>query len=115
MRGMGTFRNTFRRAKQLFKKQPAGPVTREYADPVLAMPHTHNKARFRFKQLRNVRNKIPSCDPGTISYHDRLTRHFGHKKALEYGRLIQSGKTHLLPTDEDFLNAKPFGWVKPHL
>ena len=114
MKGMGTFRRALNRFKKA-PKPPPGPVTHEYADPVLAMPHTHNKARFRFKQLRNVRRKIPPCDPGTIAYHDRLTRHFGHKKAMEYGRLIQSYQTHLLPAEEDFLNAKPFGWVKPHL
>lgn len=55
------------------------------------------------------------CDPGTITYHDRLVRHFGRKKADAYGRLIQSGDLDQLPTEEDFRSQMPFGWVKPHL
>ena len=52
-----------------------------------------------------------SCDPGTIRYHDRLVRHFGRRRADEYDKLIQAGDLHLLPTEEDFQNTKPFNWV----
>ena len=112
MKGGGVFRGMATKARQLFKRKP---VTRSYPDPV-QMPHTSpSRPRFRAIQLDNVRNKLPSCDPGTIRYHDRLVAHFGCQRAEAYGRDIQAGDLHLLPTEEDFRNTMPFGWVRPQL
>ncbi len=39
----------------------------------------------------------PPCEPGTITYHDKLVRHFGRRKADEIGQRIQRGDVDNLP------------------
>ena len=104
----GVFRGIRDKAKQLFKEAPKKPETRSYPDPVFP-----SRGGGRLHIIGEKRKKKPmSCDPGTIQYHDRLTRHFGHKRALAYGRDIQANNLHLLPSEDDFRNTPPFGWVK---
>ena len=50
----------------------------------------------------------PPCQPGTITYHDKLVRHFGRRQANRYGKLIRAGELDALPTAEDFAANPPW-------
>lgn len=109
----------FRRMADSARRLMGRPVFHD--DPVLVDPRLRKKKRAhghgsgRWRPSKVAARAAMSCDPGTIRYHDRLVRHFGRKKAEEFGRLIQKGDLHLLPSDEGFRVRRPFGWVKPHL
>ena len=118
---------TILRMAMIFGAAMAGltgrPQTKHYDDPVFKDPRDRRKKRSsgvssrRFTVERKKLTAPPKCRPGTITYHDKLVRHFGRKKADWYGRLMQHrdkfgrlDNLHLLPTAEDFAANPPWAW-----
>ena len=111
MKGKGTFRGFVNKVRRTFG------LSRKYADPVFQDPrdrkkkraHGHaQRARWRVKE--SVRKGLPS-DPGTITYHDKLVRHFGRRRADAIGRLIQQRKMDQLPSEQDFIDNPPWAFL----
>lgn len=91
-------------------------TSKVYADPHLNDPYHHSRSRLGTKVNRRgkTRTAIP-CVPGTITYHDKLVKHFGRRRAEGYRVAIQRGHLNCLPTEKDFRNNPPWGFVKPQV
>jgi hypothetical protein len=93
------------------------PVTHHYPDPKTRDPRDRKKKRGtgsgsrRFAVERIKRSVAPPCHPGTITYHDKLVRHFGRRQADKYGRCIIAKQLDLLPTAEDFAANPPWAFL----
>jgi len=74
-----------------------------YPDPVLSDPYKKLR-RSRVVGKPRIR-RVLKCEPGTISYHDKLVRHFGRRQADKFGRLIQNKRLDLLPTAANFAES----------
>ena len=116
MKGQGTFR----RIADSFKKFTGRPTTKQMPDPVLKDPRDRQKKRgtgsgagpkLTVGRQRRMRT-VPPCRPGSISYHDKMVRHFGRRKADKLGRLMQASKMELWPTAEDFAANPPWAFLK---
>lgn len=99
------------------------PVTYKYSDPEFQDPRTRKKKRAhgvgsgRFTTQSRKLSAVPPCDPGTITYHDMLVRHFGHRFANDFRRrFIASVSGSLprselvLPTKQEFSDNPPWAW-----
>jgi len=113
MKGMGTFR----RIADGFKRLVGRPVTHSYPDPVARVPKSRRRGVKRYGRKNDVRPMMrrgnlgpPKCEPGTITYHDKLVRHFGAREALRYRRCLIAKQPELLPTPEDFRANPQWGW-----
>lgn len=78
--------------------------TSKHSDPILADPHHRKHTRSSTKRFSHRKGPPrlgrPPCEPGTITYHDKLVRHFGRREADRIGRLIQARKMDGLPFTE---------------
>ncbi len=106
------------------RKAMGMPVTHHYPDPVFQDPKLRRKkralnhfSRGRFTVERIKRDAVPPCDPGTITYHDMLVRHFGARFANDFRRrFIASVSGSLprpelvLPTKQEFSDNPPWAW-----
>lgn len=110
-------RGMFRRILDVGRKTLGLPVTRHYADPAFRDPRLRKKkrayghaqqGRWRGKEL--VR-RLPPCAPGTITYHDKLVRHFGRRRAEGYRIAIQLCHLSCLPSARDFRNNPPWAFL----
>ena len=105
---------TIRRIANSFKRLMGRPVTTHYKTPELEAPRAHRKKRVRRPSKRGHRSiglYRLACVPGTITYHDKLVRHFGRRKADQYGRIIQAGQLDLLPTLQEFEDNPPWAFL----
>jgi hypothetical protein len=107
----------FRRIFDTARKAMGLPVTHHYPDPVARVPKGRRRGVKRFGRKNDVRPMLrrghlgpPKCEPGTITYHDKLVRHFGHREALRYRRCLIAKQPELLPTPEDFRANPPWAW-----
>ena len=112
-------RGIFRRIVDAGRKVIGLPVTHHYADPMFQDPRYRRKKRAlnhfssgRFVVERIKRDAVPPCEPGTITYHDKLVRHFGRRRAAGYRQCIQRGFLNLLPTEQDFADNPPWAFLK---
>ncbi len=73
-------------------------------DPVLRDPYKHQRTHAGTTENRKGKRRYPrpACTPGTITYHDKLVRHFGRRYADKIGLLIRQGKLEFLPSAADF-------------
>lgn len=121
-------RGIFRRMIAMVAMTMGFAITHHYADPVFrdsrGIPQRRKKrahnhiSRGRFRRTRALVLKAPPCIPGTISYHDKLVRHFGRRRADAYGRVIRHrndfgnlDQLHLLPTEQDFRDTPEWGFL----
>ena len=92
----GSFRSIWR---SLFKRDNAarlkGPKQFEMPDPVFA-PRSIGRLKPVNRQ-GSPRLGRPPCDPGTITYHDKLVRHFGRREADRIGRAYRAAELKELP------------------
>ncbi len=113
-------RGMFRRMVDTIRRSVGLSV--HYPDPVLrdsrGIPQRKKKrahghvSRGRFRRTRELSLKAPPCIPGTITYHDKLVRHFGRRKAEGYGMAIQLGHLSCLPSAQDFADNLPWAFLK---
>jgi hypothetical protein len=112
---------TIRRIASKFSDIFSEKKTHQYPDPVVSahrvgMPHSKKPRARRGRKndqrpvMRRGNLVAPKCDPGTITYHDKLVRHFGRRQADKYGRILNAGQLDLLPTEEDFANNPPWAF-----
>jgi len=105
MKGQGMFR----RIADQFNKALGRPVTHQLPDPVF---RPVAEVRKRRKPGKAKPKRALPCEPGTITYHDKLVRHFGRRKADGYGECIQRRMMSALPTEQDFDAAVPWAFLK---
>ena len=99
----------FRRIVDTARKAMGMPVTHHYPDPESYVKPA-GTGRRKFVRKAKPKSRIP-CDPGTITYHDKLVKHFGARKALGYRYAIQSGYQ-CLPTEQDLADNPPWAFLK---
>ena len=103
MKGQGIFRGIQKAVAGLFSK------TKHYPDPVFRELRDRPEGKRKFE--REAKPTVaPPCDPGTITYHDKLVRHFGRRRADGYNECIQRKMMSALPTPEEFDAAVPWAW-----
>jgi hypothetical protein len=112
-------RGMFRRILDVGRKLMGKPVTHHYDDHFGDSPEMRRQKTPRYRMGKYERETKPSvappCRPGTITYHDKLVRHFGRRKAEGYRHCIQRNMHSALPTEEDFDRTVPWGFLKPHV
>lgn len=91
--------------------------TKTYDDPHLGDPYHHLRSRrgTTYRGKTPVPRPLP-CDPGTLTYHDKLVAHFGARFANDFRRrYIKSKRTSeplVLPTDQDFIDNPPWKFLE---
>lgn len=114
-------RGMFRRMIDTARKAVGLPVTHKYADPAFRDPRTRKKKRAsgvgsgRFTVERIKRFGVPPCRPGTITYQNKLVRHFGSRRAEGYRQCIIRGFLNRLPTEQDFADNPPWAYLQEPL
>lgn len=110
MKGQGTFR----RVADGFNRLVGRPVTHNLLDPRDRKKKRGTGSGYAVQrkvgQKRRWRSP-PPCIPGSITYHDKLVRHFGRKEADKYGRCILAKQLDLLPTAEEFAANRPWAFL----
>lgn len=109
---------TIRRIANTFRGLVGRPTKNKYADPELKEPRERRKKRSggRIGRKGDVRPMIkrghlgpPRCEIGTITYHDKLVRHFGARKARKLHRMAMSQPE--LAADLDFSAHPPWAFL----
>ena len=108
VKGSGVFRGIIAAAAMLFARFRANKVrTNHYPDPITrdpyARPRSHTSTKRNSHRQGPPRLGRPPCDPGTITYHDKLVRHFGRREADRIGRAWQAAKKSGLNKDLEVL------------
>jgi hypothetical protein len=111
---------TIRRIANTFKRLMGRPITTTYKDPLpLRGDPALVKKPGRYRRRKNDTRPMmkrgnlgpPPCDPGTITYHDKLVRHFGARKARKLGKMMRL-QPDLVVTEEDFLAHPPWAHLR---
>ena len=97
----GVFRGILAACAMAFARlRPNRIKTNHYPDPLLRDPHLgsggHKHPRGRSYQGK-PRLGRPPCDFGTITYHDKLVRHFGRREADRIQRAYRADELDVLP------------------
>jgi hypothetical protein len=117
-------RGMFRRMVDSTRKVFGLPITHKYPDPILQDPRTRQKKRAhghgsgRWCSKAPVRRTLP-CDPGTLTYHDKLVVHFGARFANDFRRrYIKHKRTReplVLPTEQEFIDNPRWAFLETQL
>jgi len=107
---------TIRRIANTFRGLVGLPTKNQYKDPVLRDERDRRKKRSSgsggsHKVRRSIGSSAPACRPGTITYHDKLVRHFGRRKADKLGRMMRL-QPDLVVTAEEFAAHPPWAFLK---
>ncbi len=115
MKGNGIFRGIIAAVTRAFTSLKY-KLTGRLPTPILQDPYHRPRTRVGTtkKMTGTKRYGYPPCVPGTITYHDKLVRHFGRRYADKIGWLIRQGRLDLLPSDADFARtaARDCGVIK---
>jgi hypothetical protein len=107
---------TIRRIANTFRGLVGLPTKNKYETPQLQDPRDRAKKRGSGQRssrraTRSIGSSAPACRPGTITYHDKLVRHFGRRKADKLGRMMRL-QPDLVVTEQDFLDNPPWAFLK---
>jgi hypothetical protein len=107
---------TIRRMANTFRGLVGLPTKNKYADPVLTDERDRTKKpqsakRRSHKATRSTASSVLPCERGTITYHDKLVRHFGRRKADKLGRMMRL-QPELVVTEEEFAANPPWAFLK---
>ncbi len=114
-------RGMFRRLITTIAMTLGFTATHHYPDPVFkdsrGIPtrrkkRAHGVSSGRFTVERIKRSRAPRCEPGTITYHDKLVAHFGRRRADGYREGIQRKMMSALPSAQDFADNPPWAWLR---
>ncbi len=88
----GVFRGIKSQFAKMFARSRT-PIKRttEHPDPVLRDPYTKPRLRARIRGKPKVRLGRPPCDPGTITFHDKMVRLYGRREADRIWKKYQDG------------------------